>query len=441
MSGSAAPTYDFDAPFQTKIAALVLRDTTFNDRTIGLIDPGYFENAAESALVGLVLRYYQTYKQAPDAKILIKMVKEAIARKIFRGDLVAEVSTQLGMLLREDISDRDYVIDSVSEFAQLQAMKRAMLSSLDHLEKRDLPAILKEVNTALQVGKTESPEYDFFEEIENRTQMRKEMLAGNIAPKGITTGYPRIDELLYHKGWGREELSVWMGGAKTGKTTFLMDSAIAAVAAGYNVLHVTCEVSRDVLASRADASIADMLMGDVRIHPHKVRDAIKLFWGSRKTGAWKIHEYPSGTFTPGMMRGLIERYRAKGIQFDLVCIDYLDIMRPNYRTNDPIENSKAIWIDVRAVAQEENIALLSATQTNRTGFQSATSRAEHVADDFNKIRTADLVISINKTEDEAKRNEARLFFAASRNQRWGFTIHVQQDLERMKPITRIIGID
>jgi len=85
--------------------------------------------------------------------------------------------------------------------------------------------------------------------------------------------------------------------------------------------------------------------------------------------------------------------------------------------------------------------MLSATQTNREGAKASVSTMEHVAEDFNRVRIADILISINADEAERRAKEARLYFAASRNQRGDFTIRIKQDLERMKFIERILGIE
>lgn len=116
-------------------------------------------------------------------------------------------------------------------------------------------------------------------------------------------------------------------------------------------------------------------------------------------------------------------------------------MAPNHRTNDPIENSKTVYVDLRALGFKHNLAVLTATQTNREGYKATVAKAEHVSDDFNKVRTVDLMISINSTEEERLAGEARLYFAASRNQESGFTIHIKQDLARMKFIESIVRIE
>lgn len=86
-------------------------------------------------------------------------------------------------------------------------------------------------------------------------------------------------------------------------------------------------------------------------------------------------------------------------------------------------------------------ALLTATQSNREGVKAVVVKAEHVAEDFNKIRTADLVISINATEEERNNGEERLYFAASRNQESGFTVRVKQDMKKMQAIQSVIGVE
>jgi len=429
--------YDFDSSFQTKIAALVLRDPVFNERSEGLIQPEYFEHSGEAVLVSLTLKYFNKYRRIPANSILLKLLKEGIKRKVIREDLKPEILAAWKRLSVEDISDRDYVIDEVAAFAQHQALEKAILKSVEYLGRKDFENIEKVVKEAMQVGAQQSPTYDFYDEIESRTATRLESLSGSKIDS-VTTGIPQIDDNLYHGGWGKSELSIYMGGAKTGKTTALINSALSASLAGYNVLYVTLEVSKEIAATRADANLADITMNDLKVSPHAVKTAVEHIRETEKVGAFKIHEYPSGTMTPTDLRRLIEHYKAKSLLFELIVIDYLDIMAPSYRTNDAIENSKSVWVDVRAIAQQENVAILSATQTNRDGFKASVAKAEHVAEDFNKIRIADLVISINKSEDEAMKDEARLYFAASRNQASGFMLYVKQDLAKMKFVTKVL---
>jgi replicative DNA helicase len=200
---------------------------------------------------------------------------------------------------------------------------------------------------------------------------------------------------------------------------------------------VTLEVSAAIYADRLDANITDTAIKTLKDSPHKVRTEIDRL--KARSGLLKIHEYPTGTLKPSKLRRLLENYRARGILFDLVVVDYADLMAPEFRTDSDIANFRSIYVDLRGIAQEYNLALLTATQTNREGAKKVTSSMTDVAEDFNKIRIADIVISINATQEEKDSGEARLFFAASRNTEDGFTLRISQDRSKMKFIKRVLG--
>ena len=207
----------------------------------------------------------------------------------------------------------------------------------------------------------------------------------------------------------------------------------------YNVLYVTLEVSAKIIAERIDANISDQLMFELNDNIHTVREAVQK-WHA-KAGRLDIVEFPTGTMRVSDLRRLIERKKMEGIKYDLVVVDYADLMAPERVTDDSIENSKSVYVALRALSQIEDLAMLTATQTNREGSKAAVAKMEHIAEDFNKVRIADVVISINKTEEERACGECRLYFAASRNQASGFSVRIKQDIDRMKFITAVVGAE
>lgn len=435
--------FTFDAEFQTRIAALTLRDAIFLRSTAHLLKPEYFENAAEASVVGLALKHFATYQSLPAKTTINELIRAGAKDKTLRKELVPQIVDFYKQVYGSDaidLSDAEYVKVQVAEFARHQAVSAAILKSVDLLDKKDFPKILALIQNAASVGlMADMQGYDYFEEIKSRTLERDEKAAGLRPPTGITTGTVAIDDLLYHKGWGRKELAVILGGAKAGKTTALINFARAASFAGYRVLYVTLEVLSRIASERLDASIGEFLMSELDSKHKDVEKAI----ADAATRAGKIimHEFPSGTMTANDLRGVLDYHRGKGMTFDLIVVDYADLMAPVNRTDDPRENSRTVYVDLRAIAFEQDAAMLTATQTNREGFKATVARAEHVAEDFNKIRTADVVISINSTDEEKAANEARLFFAASRNQKQMMTVFVQQDLERMRFILKVLRIE
>lgn len=446
----AVKAFDFDEKFQTKIAALALRDDEFLRRTSHILRPEYFENAGEAKLVDIALRHFQKYNCAPDPTSLVKAIKDAITLKKITKEVAPLVVAARKEILAADITNRGFVEDHVVNFAKQQAMAGAIIQSLEFLKRGEYTKIDELIQAATNVGINEDGAmYDYYAKVADRTVVRVEKETGVLPPQGITTGNPKLDGVLYHRGWGRKELTTIMGGAKAGKTTALIHFAKMASLAGHNVLYCTLEVGASIISDRMDASVSGVIMKELGGKAASVAEAVSKI--GAKAGKLIIHEYASGTFSPNMLRQLVQRYKTPGrnsdgtlrppIKYDLVVVDYADIMAPNYRTSDAIENSKGVYVDLRAIAFEENVAVLTATQTNREGFKSTVAKAEHVAEDFNKVRTVDLMISINKTEEEAARGESRLYFAASRNQESGFTIVIKQNLAMMRFIEDVIRIE
>lgn len=432
--------YEFDNEFMQKVAALAIRDATFCIRTEGLIDPSYFENEAQGSLVALVQRYYAKYKTVPSTLVLTRLLKAAVDKKIIRSDIVDDVKDELKMLLGADLSDRDYVIDEVAEFAKHQAIIGALEKSAEALDKREFETIEKNLQAAFLVGAGDDNEgMDLDADIDARTAYRKDVAAGVIIP-GITTGFKDLDDALPGSGFQRGELAVLMGPAKRGKSFGLMNFAVNARLAGYNVLKITLENSARVTLDRADAYLTQIETNDLVTHLLKADGDLRARLGKIKKGMMKVHEFPTGTFAPKDLRRLVERYRAKGITFDIIVVDYWDIMAPDkaYK-DDKISESASIGIGLRGIAKEENVAVVTAIQSNRDGFKAHTAGAEHAAEDFNKVRLADVFFSINSDDEERQRGEARIYMAAVRNKASGYTINIKQNLAKATFISSVMG--
>ena len=435
--------YDFDSDFQSKIAALCLRDTSFSQRTDGLVDPEYFESEIEAGLVNIAGRYYKKYKKAPSDEATLKLlIAKSIKDRIIKKELgILMMSHVRNTLLKADISDRDLVIDEVAEFARHQAVCRAIEQSIGHLDKRNFADIQKALQVALNVGSnTEHGIYVYGDEIDNRTEERHERAAGRGPLTGVSTGYAKFDEFLYHKGWGYGELSVLMGGPKSGKTTALLNFALNAAASimRFNVLYVTLEVSAKILADRADANISNRAMFELGKSYQDVKEHVKKW--KDKAGLFHIIEFPSGSMKVSDLKRIVERKKAEGIRYDLIVVDYADLMSPERFMDDKIENSKSVYVALRGFAMQEHIALLTATQTNREGAKAAVAKMTDVSEDINKVRIADIIISINVTDEERALGQARLYFAAVRNGPSGFALSIKQDIDRMIFVKEILGI-
>lgn len=431
--------YEFGEDFQLKVVALMLLSDDFCRRTEGLVNPEYFQREDLRFLATCANDYFSAYHQCGDRKIITEYVRKQVAKSRFLRD---ESLRQIASTLREcfycDMSGVEFAAEEVAEFADVQEFSRSMLESYGALEKGDVLKAREIMRSSREVGVSDMiGVIDYWEDAENRAKKRQEALAGTIRPKGITTGNVRLDQRMMHRGYGRGELTLYMGPPKVGKSMALMGAAKHASLKGFNALIVSLEVSDEIAALRIDADISDLKVDDVLQKPNtslrNLQSALK-----SSPGKLMIVEFPSGEFTPSRFRRLINEFKGKGIIFDLVALDYLDLMTPDVRTYNDISESKEIYRTMRGIAQREDFALVSATQTNREGAKVHSSDMTHVAEDFNRIRIADLVIAINADEEEVQRGEARLRFIASRNQKGGFSIRIEQDREKMRFVSKVL---
>lgn len=425
--------YDFEIGMQFEILTLLIKDTEFCGAVDGLIQREYFESEAMGTAAHIASKYYEKYKKAIDYTAFVDILRKLAASKRLRRDVLVEIAQFIKDSKPYIVKDREYIMDGVAEFARQRAMEEALAKSADILSKTDDEKRFEKVDMLIKkandVGlNLDTGDDDYFAGIKRRTAERIEESKVGTGGGGITTGIKELNDILAHKGWGRKELSVWMGPPKSGKSFALIQSGGAAVLAGYNVLHITLENSRKVTEMRYDAFFSNVPMDERFTRPHAMEAGVTAVAEKASRGNLRIQEYNSGQLTPRDVRRILDKYKQQGIRFDVVVVDYLDIMAPDFRSDNDLVNHKSIWVDMRGIAQEFDIAMVTATQTNRTGATAIVARAVDVAESFDKIRTADLVISLNRTDEEKAEGKARLYIAAGRNQADSFTIFVKQNL-------------
>lgn len=432
--------YDFDENFQDKIAGLFSRDTSFAKRVTDLIKPDYFTNVGTMEFVRICQEHLRKHGNVPDRQTFVKVLKDMVAAKRLRDDVLDGVKEAFRKSMKADLTNANYVAEEVATFAKHQAIQNAMMASIPLLEKGDFAKIRELMSTACQIGLTDDWEdYDYFAKIKERTARRDDIASGSVLRTGITTGYAKVDVHLYHNGWGRKELSCLMGAAKAGKSLGLGDFAKNASLAGYNVLYVSLEVAKEIISERIDAALSDTLMAELVNDRAKVEAAIQKM--EANAGVFKVIDFPSGTLKVSHLNRVLEKYRDRGVVFDLVVVDYADIMAPERSSDELREGLRRIYIDLRALAHVWNVAMLTATQTNRDGAKKAAAEATDVGDDWNKVRTVDILIGINATEAEKQIGEARLKWLISRNTADGFSLRIKQDRSKMQFLKDVLAVE
>lgn len=436
-------TYNFGESIQDELTYNIITDTQFVRRIDGLVKPEYFDNMANGMIVDISLAHFSKYKQAIQIKTLIQELKEKVEKKIIREDIKDIIKDKISQLFTMDkLVSKEKLVDDISIFAKHQAVQKAFMDCVPKLESGDFNYIEKKMKNALQTGaSSEFETYSYFDKAMERIENRKLQLLGQKEVEGISTGIVELDNCLRSKGWGKKELSLVMGGPKTGKTMGLANFALNAALAGKNVLYISLEVSKDIISERCDANLADIRINDLNADLERIQStADVLARVMKKAGVLDIQEFPTGQMRPSDVRRLVEKRQADlNINYDLLVVDYADIMRSEANFSEKRDGLTSIYEDLRAIGQSYNLAVLTATQTNREGVKAKVADMTHVAEDLGKIRTADIVISINCSEEEKMLNEARLYFAASRTGEMDITLKIKRDIAKGRFITKVLS--
>jgi len=435
--------YTFDAAFQTKIAAYFLRDTPFCHQVDGLVRSEYFTDPTLSQLIWVQTEFWKQWGYCPSLTTFMKELKDALALKRVKIADMGEVKNLLATIYKDPLNESDYVAGSVADFARHMAVENATLDLVDALEnKGDVTGAGAALQQAFEVGAVDtSQSVNFADARSARTAKRKAQLAGSILVRGITTGFPDLDKFLTPwDGWGRKELAILMAPPKAGKTAGLIGFAANAAKAGHNVFYASCEVGDDIIQDRADCCIADVPIKEIKQRADEIDQKIAAW--EQGAGILEIQRFPTGTLKVSELKRILKRFEAQGVKFDMIVVDYIDIMAPERIQSDKRHELTQITQDLRALMIELDAAGLTATQTNKEGTRKARNSVTDgtdAAEDYNKVRLADALITINRSEDDWNNGELVLYFADMRNAESGIRLRFGSKLSHMRLLTHFIG--
>ena len=439
----------FDDAFQEQLAAHYFRDDNFVQSVGTLVEPEQFENETLAALVSLQRVYLTKYGSCCTLKTFVQILQRAVAKKSIKIADMLEVKRLLTAIHADPLSDRDFVIDTVAEFARKQALGNAAIVLVDALDNDDDAAIdtsIGLVEEASNIGALDAQKaHDFVSGRDIRQARRAARLNGSASALGISTGIREFDEQLTpHMGWGRKELSILMGPPKSGKTAAMLSLAVNAAQSGKNVYYASCEVSDEILSDRMDANISGIPLKEIDRRAAEVDAAVEAWEKSPGLGKLVIESFPIKTLKVSDLKRILSRFSAQGIDFDLIVVDYGDILAPELNKEDKRHELAQIFQDLRALATTLNAAMLTATQTNREGTKKAARNVTDgtdAAEDYEKVRTADALITINASPDDRQNDEVVLYFSEMRNAESGLRLRFGQNFPCMRFFESFIGID
>tara|TARA_Y200000002_G_scaffold323094_1_gene284161 strand:- start:4771 stop:6156 length:1386 start_codon:yes stop_codon:yes gene_type:complete len=383
-----------------RIEETILRNLICNEqyyrKVVPFVKADYFQEFNEKIIFEEIADFAAKYDKVPTKEVLTINLQS-------RGDLTEETfkDTLSGLnSLSDEWVDYEWLCDSTEKWCQDRAIYNALMQSIKiadggdkKLDKGSIPSILQD---ALAVSFDEHIGHDYIEQADDRYEFyhrKEEKIPFDLEKFNyITKG-----------GLPNKTLNIALAGTGVGKSLFMCHMAGSALSQGYNVLYITCEMAEEKIAERIDANLLNVSVKDIVEIP-EVLFRSKVQEISKKTrGKLIIKEYPTASAHAGHFKALLNDLQLKkDFKPDLIFIDYLNICA-SVRYKGAIVNSytyvKAIAEELRGLAVETNLPIISATQTTRAGFGNSDPDLTDTSESFGLPATADFMFALISTEE------------------------------------------
>ena len=375
----------------------LIQNEEFTRKTLPYIKSEFFQERDEEFLFKQIRDYFLKYSTSPTPEALIIDIDE-------KDDVDQQLLSDTVVLIQEIKQDHsetpdEWLTDSTEKWCKDRAVYNGVMNSIAIIQDKEghtgeIPDILRE---ALSVSFDSNIGHDFIEDWDKRFEFmhrEEERVPFDLELMNkITKG-----------GLPNKTLNICMAGTGVGKSLFMCHMASSALLQGKNVLYITMEMAEEKIAERIDANLLDIGLNDLGDLPKMMYEKKITRVREKTKGKLIIKEYPTATAHSGHFRHLLQELDLKrDFKPEMIFIDYLNIcssfrIRPGSNVNT-YSYIKSIAEELRGLAVEFNVPIMSATQTNRTGFVSTDVGLEDTSESFGLPATADFMFALISTED------------------------------------------
>ena len=324
-----------------------------------------------------------------------------------------QVNASCGTALKPvtDVNDGHYswFMQEFESFTKRQELERAILKAADLLEKGTYDPVEKLIKDAVQISLTNDLGIEYWDDPRQRLMNLKD---GN---GQISTGWPALDRKLFG-GFNKGELNIFAGGSGSGKSLFMQNLSVNWALTGLNGVYLTLELSEGLCAMRLDSMVTDVPSKDIFKELDNVE--MKIGMTSKKAGSLRIKYMPAQSNINDIRAYLKELQIQTGKSIDFMCVDYLDLLMPvsaKVSPNDQFIKDKYVSEELRNLAKEFNVLLVTASQLNRAAVEEIEFDHSHIAGGISKINTADNVIGIFTSRAMRERGRYQIQFMKTRS--------------------------
>jgi replicative DNA helicase len=382
----------------------ILKNLIYNDsycrKVLPFISADYFADDTEKVVFKEVNEFVNQYKNLPTHEALVINFTES------KSLTEAQVRTSINLLNeihehREEPTEEQWLIEQTEKFCQDKAIYNAIMESVSILDdknhktsKGEIPKLLSDalgVSFDSHIGhdyiNDAEERFDFYHRVEERVRFDLDLF------NKITKG-----------GLPVKTLNIALAGTGVGKSLFMCHVAAACISQGRNVLYITLEMAEERIAERIDANLLNIDIQE--LHTISKQDYDRKFdvLRSKTQGKLIIKEYPTASASTLHFRSLLhDLHLKKNFKPEIIFVDYLNIcssarMKPGNSVNS-YTYIKAIAEELRGLAVEFAVPIVSATQTTRSGFTNSDPGLEDTSESFGLPATADFMFALITTEE------------------------------------------
>jgi archaellum biogenesis ATPase FlaH len=282
----------------------------------------------------------------------------------------------------------DWFMSEFESFTKKHELERAILKAADMIEKGDFDPVEKLIKDAVQISLTKDMGTDYF--ADPRARLMK--IKSNNGQ--VSSGWPTLDKRLFG-GMNRGELNIFAGGSGSGKSLFMQNIAINWISQGLNGIYLTLELSEELCAMRMDSMIAGIATKEIFKDLDDLEIKVKIV--GKKSGKLRIKYMPAQS-NVNQIRAYIKELEVQtGQRADFIMVDYLDLIMPvsaKVSPSDLFVKDKYVSEELRNLAKEVNVLLITASQLNRSAVEEIEFDHSHISGGISKINTADNVFGI-----------------------------------------------
>ena len=400
---------DYGVDVQRLFLEMMLEDAQGYVRVQNIYNPENFDKSLRP-VAAFIKEHGDKYKTLPD-----------------RAQIAATTGIKLQPVPELNEGHFEWFMNEFESFTRRQELERAILKAADLLEKGDYDPVEKLIKDAVQISLTKDLGMDFWND-------PSAMMSRYFDNGGqVSTGWPQLDKILYG-GFSRGELNIFAGGSGSGKSLVMMNIALNWIQAGLHGVYVTLELSEELTGLRTIAMLTNSSTKDIR--KDKDTAALKVKMVGKKSGSYQVKYMPAQS-NINDIRSFIKEYQIQtGNKIDFMMIDYLDLLMPvsaKVSPNDLFVKDKYVSEELRNLAKELNVLMITASQLNRSAVEEVEFDHSHISGGISKINTADNVFGIFTSRAMKERGRYQIQCMKSRSSTGvGMKINLEYNIDTMR---------